>query len=705
MDRRISTLILGLYLAVLPVFPLSAANRLTLKGSVTLESGPLPFTVEYDTGREDLARKVRDWTEAWLPAAEAWLGVPLPQKNPFVIELKETVIYDWPGHPFTGQKMGGLNYGDVVRVEYASFTGDNPALLYHELGHWWFGTALPFGPDSTDWLNEGGTSFLTMGMHLSGRFPLDPVTKKAVFIYWGETLLNPLKKDAPLERDIRKEGWEDNSSLYYSKTFYCHYMLFLRLGSAGYLEFVRTLMSLGRSPADNAEVAALLGGIKKENWNKILGGWVFAGPYGSIAFADFADTDSDGLSGAEETIRGTDPRKADTDGDLLPDGFELAAGRNPLKADADAGSLIAASGPFADGDRSEWSLLPRLERNTAAGAPAGRFAGIGMLFRGGRLVFRADPGPEILPAGHDLMFCLLLDTDGDEKGDLQYNYRLSDPVHPWRYLPPTGESFYLAGLSAGYGNCHEIAVQESLLPPGDGTLRFYPIIWDDTDKKTLAEWGGWISVTRTELEAVERYRLATDLAAADSDRDGIPDAAELRAGTDPTRPDPAETLVRLAPFADGIDTEWELLGTRRGARSADDTDTGTIPSGMDIDRIRWIVSGDTLWVAVFPARRFQVPGDTFFDLAMDTDGDGRTDREFGFYPSGAGWYWVYDSGTGQSTKPEGYQVAAGEILEMAIPLTLFRKKGQAVSVYPQFWNPETKTSPEAFPGWVPLEIP
>src|SRR5882672_8435913 len=48
------------------------------------------------------------------------------------------------------------------------------------------------------------------------------------------------------------------------------------------------------------------------------------GPMGS------ADSDSDGLSDAEEIARGTNPHNADTDGDGYDDGVEVLAGTNPL---------------------------------------------------------------------------------------------------------------------------------------------------------------------------------------------------------------------------------------------------------------------------------------------------------------------------------------------------------------------------------------
>ena len=54
----------------------------------------------------------------------------------------------------------------------------------------------------------------------------------------------------------------------------------------------------------------------------------------STSFETFKqiDTDKDGLPDWQESLYGTDPKKADTDGDGTPDGEEIKAGRDPLKA-------------------------------------------------------------------------------------------------------------------------------------------------------------------------------------------------------------------------------------------------------------------------------------------------------------------------------------------------------------------------------------
>ncbi len=69
---------------------------------------------------------------------------------------------------------------------------------------------------------------------------------------------------------------------------------------------------------------------------------------GTASKASFAqDSDTDGLTDAQEAILGTAPHNPDTDGDSLPDGEEyFVYFTNPLKADTDADGLTDRQDPY-----------------------------------------------------------------------------------------------------------------------------------------------------------------------------------------------------------------------------------------------------------------------------------------------------------------------------------------------------------------------
>jgi hypothetical protein len=52
-----------------------------------------------------------------------------------------------------------------------------------------------------------------------------------------------------------------------------------------------------------------------------------------------SDSDSDGLSNAQEYLRHTDPLNPDTNGNGIPDGVEAASGRDPANPDSDGDGL------------------------------------------------------------------------------------------------------------------------------------------------------------------------------------------------------------------------------------------------------------------------------------------------------------------------------------------------------------------------------
>ena len=71
-----------------------------------------------------------------------------------------------------------------------------------------------------------------------------------------------------------------------------------------------------------------------------------------------ADVDQDGLTGADEELRGTDPNSSDTDADGLTDGFEVfESGTNPTVADGDGDGA-------SDGQEVDAGTNPNLDEDS-----------------------------------------------------------------------------------------------------------------------------------------------------------------------------------------------------------------------------------------------------------------------------------------------------------------------------------------------------
>jgi cysteine-rich repeat protein len=133
-----------------------------------------------------------------------------------------------------------------------------------------------------------------------------------------------------------------------------------------------------------------------------------------------ADSDDDGLSDGAEATAGTNPLSGDTDGDTLSDAQELSAGTDPLQADTDgdgvqdAAEVAAGTDPtnpdtdgdgLSDGDEAIGGTSPLLPDSDADN-----------VMDGAELTAGTDP--------------LMFDTDGDGLGDDEGATYGTDPLDP-----------------------------------------------------------------------------------------------------------------------------------------------------------------------------------------------------------------------------------------------------------------------------------
>ena len=456
------------------------AGAAELRGEVTLSRGSLPLTVVYGPGREIWARYVLERTRSYLPAVESYLGVKLPYRGTIRIEGHRRVTLN-------GKWVGGLNWPlGTLRMEYNLLRVGNPALLYHELGHFWFGLR---GREELPWMVEGVVSYLPLAMAEAGHFPLAPGQAGVLRGHWGFRLGN-FEPDAPMLKDFRPKGvkW---FRAWYRKTFKLQYLLHRQLGGGKYRRLVRSFHA-GFPVNDSTAVSSMLNGLQPGDWTGFLSGWVFPGAYAGFSPRSFLDRDGDGLLDVEEHFARTDPAKTDTDGDLIPDGAELALGTDPLGWDPP--EMAARHGPFADGDPAEWKLFRSSVARDALGDSSGGagmdFATMSYLIRGGMLhvMVRTRGTPRPKPK---VMFQLLADTDGDGQWDRNFGFFLDNPAMPWLYVVSEGVR-PLPGLKAAMGRVFEMAIP--LKGFRGRAVRIFPILRDQAAGKNLDAWGRWVVV-------------------------------------------------------------------------------------------------------------------------------------------------------------------------------------------------------------------
>ena len=97
---------------------------------------------------------------------------------------------------------------------------------------------------------------------------------------------------------------------------------FIRVGAVTALASINTNSAIQSRSIDTGGIGY---SVRQENANTLLEGIRV-----QLAFPPFADSDADGLSDADEQVRGTNPGQADSDSDTLPDGWEVWHRLDPL---------------------------------------------------------------------------------------------------------------------------------------------------------------------------------------------------------------------------------------------------------------------------------------------------------------------------------------------------------------------------------------
>ncbi|HNH10428.1 MAG TPA: hypothetical protein PK683_18145, partial [Leptospiraceae bacterium] len=171
-------------------------------------------------------------------------------------------------------------------------------LLFHEIGHWWFGQNPRF-------MAEGVSSYLPVVLNESGLLQLSEKEMNDIKNWWGfykQTVIG----DVPLGDDEKKElSGEPGFSLNYEKSYKIQYILHKELGAKKYKDFLLSLLDTQASDRnwvlktqyhhDTESIFNALQNQKKTDWKSLLSGWIGNAGYKKISLKDWQDSDMDGL--------------------------------------------------------------------------------------------------------------------------------------------------------------------------------------------------------------------------------------------------------------------------------------------------------------------------------------------------------------------------------------------------------------------------
>ena len=317
---------------LLAVLVVSSAKAHALEKTIVLRNVTISVPIEYKADRDAWARYMLSKTADYLAATEEYLDTPFRFSEGFTIKACD--------------ECGSMNASEVF-IGYS----DSPALLFHELAHFWYGYAP--GEIQANWLVEGINSFLPLAMRIAGTLTLSEAEYRGIWEAWSFRQSFDASSDMFLSHE--RAFSKDESERYerrYSKSFKVQYLLYMELGEAGYRRFLRLLLT--EKPRDEEAILDLLYAIKPQDWAAFLSGWIFQGEYTRVGPESFRDSDADRLLDVEEHYLGTRRDDPDSDDDGYSDYWEHTHSYDP---NSDAGSRLSSS-PVIDGVAEDMERLP-----------------------------------------------------------------------------------------------------------------------------------------------------------------------------------------------------------------------------------------------------------------------------------------------------------------------------------------------------------
>jgi len=206
----------------------------------------------------------------------------LPEKEKWTVKIfgKEKVYLKkrWVGGYNNTSGIFGEPRG--IFVEYGLTKVNQPALIFHEIGHFFY-----YGSGETAWLSEGIVSFLPVILYKQKMLSLEKQEAGSIPPHWGFVNTDH-KMDLPVLKDFRKTN-PGLFKFWYKKTYKIQFILYKELGAKSYRKFLGELVKNRDKYKTYKSILKLLKKLKNKNWEKLLSGWVTKGKYSKYTWKYF----------------------------------------------------------------------------------------------------------------------------------------------------------------------------------------------------------------------------------------------------------------------------------------------------------------------------------------------------------------------------------------------------------------------------------
>ncbi|TGK11690.1 hypothetical protein EHO60_05185 [Leptospira fletcheri] len=260
-----------------------------MEQSVRFRDGDTVFSIRNETSAHSWNQYAFEKTRDLIDAYESYTGVsfqratvpvyktlPESEKNRIRLVLKESVYLNGTRIGGYNNVSGGTGKELGIFLESGLVPIGSPALLLHELGHYYFTEPI--------WLTEGIVSFLPFLLAKKGILKLTKQEISSVSDEW-QLSERPSKIDPPLAENFQSDDPRVGAWLY-SKSVRLQGILYRELGNENYRKFLKTAISQDLS--DGNGLLAVLRSIQPKNWESILKGWVLPGKYSAYSVHSFS---------------------------------------------------------------------------------------------------------------------------------------------------------------------------------------------------------------------------------------------------------------------------------------------------------------------------------------------------------------------------------------------------------------------------------